>query len=715
MVQSTRGSPAFIVVAATDPAGPNDPLTYEFDCDNDGTYESGPQSGSSYNCTFDDGPSAHTVAVRVSDGDGGSDTDSTVVTVENVDPTGTLANDGPVDEGSPVTVSFSGQFDPSSADTTTGFHYAYACDNGDLSGVTYATGSLDDSSTCTFTDEGTFTVKARILDKDGGYSQYMTNVEVTNVAPAVAAGDDAILNEGDTFSQAGSFTDPGADIWTAKVNYGDGSGPQALAVIGKTFQLSHTYTQDGVYTVTVTVNDGTDSGSDTVKVTVNNVAPVVTPPGNQTVDEGAAGNFGLGSFTDPGADGLWHVTVAWGDSSVADEFDLATAGSLGSLGHTYADDGTYTVTITVDDDDTSGTASFTVTVANVAPTLTISGSASVAEGSLYTLNLSASDPGADTISGWSINWDDGPAETIVGNPGSVTHVYDDGPNNFTISATATDEDGTYGAGNTVSVSVINGDPTATLGNNGPVSEGSPVTVNFSGQSDPSSADTTAGFHYAYSCSNGNLSGATYANSTADGASKQCTFADNSSYTVKARILDKDGGYSERSTSVTVTNAKPVVIAPASQSANEGESKVFNLGSFSDAGVNDGPWSVDVDWVMAQRTPHSHLPRRGASAPGATRTSTKGQGASPSPPGSPTRTAGITRQPSWSPVKCRADHVPADVHVRSGHAQGDRRTEFRRCRKAGHTHGDVRLDLRINHHHPCGRLTGARFGWQWHGN
>ena len=38
---------------------------------------------------------------------------------------------------------------------------------------------------------------------------------------------------------------------------------------------------------------------------------------------------------------------------------------------------------------------------------------------------------------------------MTGNPSSVTHVYADGPNSYTVSATATDEDGTFAAGNTV--------------------------------------------------------------------------------------------------------------------------------------------------------------------------------------------------------------------------------------------------------------------------
>ena len=76
-------------------------------------------------------------------------------------------------------------------------------------------------------------------------------VIVNNVDPAVDAGPDATIDEGSTFTQCGSFTDPGADTWTATVDYGDGSGEQPLLLNSdKTFNLSHTYADDGVYTVT---------------------------------------------------------------------------------------------------------------------------------------------------------------------------------------------------------------------------------------------------------------------------------------------------------------------------------------------------------------------------------------------------------------------------------------------------------------------------------
>src|SRR5207302_11330800 len=147
---------------------------------------------------------------------------------------------------------------------------------------------------------------------------------------------------------------------------------------------------------------------------------------------------------------------------------------------------------------------------------------------------------------------------------------------------------------TFKVDVANVAPTATLSNGGPVNEGSPVSISFSGQSDPSSADTSAGFHYAFDCSGGSLAGATYAGSGTS-SSTSCTFPDGpATKPVTGRIIDKDGGSTEYTTNVSVVNVAPAVTAAANQSSDEGASHSFDLGSFTDPGA-DNPWAVDVNW------------------------------------------------------------------------------------------------------------------------
>jgi uncharacterized protein YidB (DUF937 family) len=69
------------------------------------------------------------------------------------------------------------------------------------------------------------------------------------------------------------------------------------------------------------------------------------------------------------------------------------------------------------------------------------------------LNLSAADPGTDPITSWTINWGDGTTEPVAGNPSSVSHSYALVHRTYDISAQATNADGTFTAGNTVSLNM----------------------------------------------------------------------------------------------------------------------------------------------------------------------------------------------------------------------------------------------------------------------
>ena len=179
------------------------------------------------------------------------------------------------------------------------------------------------------------------------------------------------------------------------------------------------------------------------------------PPGvaaNQatvTAAEGqAAGNAGTWS-DHPGENGT--VTLSASLGTVTQKADGTWTWSYTPL------DGPASSTVTITANDGAGgvsTASFTLTVTNTAPTLAVGGAGIVMDGLPYTLNLSASDPGTDTISAWTINWGDGLIESVPGNPAAVTHTYPAGAQIYTVSATATDEDGTHAAANTHEVRVI---------------------------------------------------------------------------------------------------------------------------------------------------------------------------------------------------------------------------------------------------------------------
>src|SRR5690606_2796907 len=101
-----------------------------------------------------------------------------------------------------------------------------------------------------------------------------------------------------------------SEKFTYSINWGDGtpidSGPATIDVPGGpgvptqgSFDGSHIYADNGTYTVTVTVSDD-DGGvaQQTFQVQVNNVAPSLTVPGNQVVNEGSLLSItNIGQFT----------------------------------------------------------------------------------------------------------------------------------------------------------------------------------------------------------------------------------------------------------------------------------------------------------------------------------------------------------------------------------------------------------------------------------
>ena len=165
------------------------PLTYEFDCDDDGTYES-----RSSPTTTRRAPST-TVRRPTARSTSGSPTRRrrghrlVDVDVDNVAPTATFANGGSVNEGSTGSVSFSDQADPSAADDDGRLHlqlrlqqrrHASRSPTRPRPRATVPAAYLADGP-------GSRTVTGRITDKDGGFTDYTTTITVLNVAPTVTA------------------------------------------------------------------------------------------------------------------------------------------------------------------------------------------------------------------------------------------------------------------------------------------------------------------------------------------------------------------------------------------------------------------------------------------------------------------------------------------------------------------------------------------------
>jgi CSLREA domain-containing protein len=333
------------------------------------TSYAGATDGASKQFAFSDN-GTYTVYGRIFDKDGGFTDYQTQVTVSNVAPTATLGNNGPVAEGSSVTASFTNPFDPSSTDTAAGFHYSFALSRADLA-TSYAGATDGASKQFAFSDNGTYTVYGRIFDKDGGFTDYQTQVTVNPVAPRVTLSGPASANEGQTQHYTFTTSDPGQDTFSVVATSGGSVGTVSnLAFDSATGAGSFDVTfSDGPATsaVSVQVKDSDDALSNvsSIGVAVANVAPGLTAPADQSSSAGASTSFSLGSFTDPGADNPWTVRVDWGDGSPVETFTVSSPGAL-ARDHAYAASGPYTVTVQIrDKDGASDSQTFRVAVAQV--------------------------------------------------------------------------------------------------------------------------------------------------------------------------------------------------------------------------------------------------------------------------------------------------------------------------------------------------------------
>jgi|GEM_PF-3559893 len=251
------------------------------------------------------------------------------------------------DEGSPVT------FDASSSSDPDGDVLQYRWDF--ESDGTWTSWSSEPTITHTWDDNWSGSTTLEVSDGEFTSTDTAT-VTIGNANPVVEAGEDKTVNEGDSVSFSGSYTDAGsADTHTFLWDFGDDT------TISDTLNPTHVYAENGIYTATLTVTDDDGGvGTDTVTITVNNVNPSVGeieapiyPTSLKTPIITSC------TFTDAGLKdthtGIWN----WGDGASSEGVISETNGEKTIIGeHTYAGAGVYWVTLTVTDDD-GGSSSVT--------------------------------------------------------------------------------------------------------------------------------------------------------------------------------------------------------------------------------------------------------------------------------------------------------------------------------------------------------------------
>ena len=208
----------------------------------------------------------------------------------------------------------------------------------------------------------------------------------------------------------------------------------------------------------------------------------------------------------------------------------------------------------------------------------------------------------------------GSTTTITANVGSVTqtgsvsygtwswsHQPDDGlyeyqpdrpndrpsPQNVTISAIYTDYYGVRTYGTTFRLYVYNSPPTATFDAPPSVVAGDPIDLSLTEATDPSSADTAAGFEYAFDCGTGSGFGDFGTAGTAS-----CPTDAPGTRTVKGKVMDKDGGVREYTNTVSVLPALRIADAPRAKEKATTARFVVSLSAASGQSVTVGYATAD---------------------------------------------------------------------------------------------------------------------------
>jgi hypothetical protein len=256
-------------------------------------------------CGFFDGPGSSVVSATATDSDGHIGNTATVnVNVTNRNPDAAFNAPTSINEGSAATISLTkGNFSTQDGETDTnaGFHYAFDCNGGSLTTANYGNSSTANSVNCPTTDNGTKTVRARIIDKDNGFNEYTKSITVNNVAPTATFNAPTAVNQGNNFTiSLGSIVDPSsAETFTYAFDCGDGSGYGPATTSPSKSDCPAIDTPNLTVKGKVMDDDG-GSNEYTANVTVNNVYPTGTIQinNNAAATNNAAVNLSL-SANDP--------------------------------------------------------------------------------------------------------------------------------------------------------------------------------------------------------------------------------------------------------------------------------------------------------------------------------------------------------------------------------------------------------------------------------
>ena len=583
-----ENTPITVDVTADDP-GSADTLTYLWSVAKNGSSFALPggtvTNGTSFTFTPNDNGS-FVVSVAITDDDGGVTlVSATAITVTNAPPTASISGEPGQSELEGLLIQLLGNAnDDSPVDSLT---YAWSVTK-DGNAFTLPGGTTTNAAAFNFvaTDNGTYVATLTVTDDDAGSVTVTSDpIVITNAAPTGTISGPASVVEGATVNATANASDAGAAdthtyAWTVTKDANAYTLPGGTTTNASAF--SFVPTDNGAYVLTAVVTDD-DAGQVTLthNLTVTNAAPTATINGVATGVEGTQINLTL-TTADAGADDT--LTYAW---TVTKAGNTITTGTASTLSFTPDDEGTYSISCVVTDDDAGTvTATKSIVVSNVNPVASITGApvGNVDEGTLIQLGSTASDVGTtDTLSyAWSVTKNGSafsPANPLVTNQSTFEFTPDDN-GSYIATLVVSDNDAGSVSVSTAAITVVNVVPTPIIDSQ-PASGVEGSALEFEGDRiDPGTADTHV---YSWTVTK---DGDAYAVANNSAISFSFIPTDNGTYVVRFTTTDDDGGTNfVDSDPIVVSNANPTGLITGAGSVNEGSPITFTANP-DDAGSDD---------------------------------------------------------------------------------------------------------------------------------
>jgi uncharacterized protein (TIGR03118 family) len=486
--------------------------------------------------------------------------------------------------------------------------------------TTLAGGGFALSGSHTYLPGGIKSITIQIRDSLGKTATANSVAQV--VVPGLAmTGLTIATTEAATFSGAvATFTDGDGNTstfpYTATILWGDGATSTGTVSFnaGKFSVLgAHSYAEEGTTAVSVSVSDLDGPTASVLGAARIADAPLTGLNRTLAITETAAFSGAVGTFTDANPNSTadeFTATIDWGDGSVTPgTVSLAVGGTFSVLGaHTYADEGSLPVRVTVND--AGGSSATILSLANIAEGDVLSAEIlpiAALEGVLFNgavaslSNLNLLSPATDFSA--AIDWGDGTTTdgTLVGAAGVFTingqHTYAD-EGDYLVRVLAADDGGAAAASAQATITIADNDVLAVTGVTIQPTEGLAFSGAVATVSDTIAASPDE-FTATIDWGDGNLGAATL--SGAEGQftiSGSHTYARFGTYLAVVSISDNaPGTASAVATLTTVVDDAPLTCAGVTIQNTEGQAFSGMVATISDANplglLSD--LSATIDW------------------------------------------------------------------------------------------------------------------------